>query len=102
MTVAQIAEDYLTKIEQKQSYDKFNSLIAAFANLTDGRSNSFVEASCWPDDIKEYNATFFDNYHFTDIVYDPQYLFVGMDQYLKDVNSVNVISSCMSVLKTNK
>lgn len=61
-----------------------------------------MEAACWPDDIKENKAHFFDDYHFTDIVYDPQFMFIGMEEYNKDVNSVNVASSCMSVLKTNK
>lgn len=81
---------------------KFTSLVKAFENLTDGRSNTFVEAAVWADDIKEVNATFFDNYHFTDVVYDPQYLFVGMTDPQKDVNSINVAASCMTVLKTNK
>lgn len=48
------------------------------------------------------NATFFDSYHFTDVVYDPQYMFAAMTEVQKDVNSINVASSCMSVLKTNK
>ena len=29
-------------------------------------------------------------------------MFSQMDQYKRDVNSINVASSCMSVLKTNK
>ena len=39
----------------------------AFENLTDGKSNSFVEAAVWADDIKEYKANYFDDYHFTDM-----------------------------------
>ena len=35
-------------------------------------------------------------------MYDPQFLFVGMAQYNKDVNSINVASSALSVLKTNR
>lgn len=61
-----------------------------------------MEAAVWADDIKDVNATYFDSYHFTDVVYDPQYLFAAMTEPQKDVNSINVASSCMTVLKTNK
>lgn len=36
------------------------------------------------------------------MVYDPEQMFVGMTDAQKDVNSINVASSCMTVLKTNK
>lgn len=102
MAVSQIAEKRLAQLGQTVALSKFTSLIKAFENLTDGRTNTFVEAAVWADDIKETNTTYFDNYHFTDVVYDPQYLFVSMTEPQKDVNSINVASSCMSVLKTNK
>lgn len=34
--------------------------------------------------------------------YDPQFLFVGMTEQQKDINSINVMGSATSVLKTNK
>lgn len=82
--------------------NQFTQLIDAFANLTDGKTNSFVEAAIWPDDIKEYEVKYFNDYHFTDIVYDPENMFVAMTQFQKDVNSINVFSSAKSVLATNK
>ena len=102
MAVSQIAEKRLAQLGETVALQKFTTLVKAFENLTDGRSNTFVEAAVWADDIKDVNATFFDSYHFTDVVYDPQYMFVGMTEPQKDVNSINVASSCMTVLKTNK
>lgn len=89
-------------MNQTVALDKINDLIKAFANLSDGRSNTFVEASVWADDIKENKATYFDTYHFTDVVFDPTFMFASMTQPQRDVNSINVASSCISVLKTNK
>jgi hypothetical protein len=34
--------------------------------LTDGNSNSFVEAAVWADDIKETGMNYLNNWHFTD------------------------------------
>ena len=102
MTVAQIAVNRMQDLGHQDALDKFTKLIEGFSNLTDGRSNSFVEASVWPDDIKEFNATYFDDYHFTDVVYDPQNMFASMTQFQKDVNSINTYKSAQSVLKTNK
>ena len=66
MLVSKIAEEKLKK-ESQQAYDNFNELVKAFENLTDGKSNSFVEAAVWADDIKQYKANYFDDYHFTDM-----------------------------------
>ena len=35
-------------------------------------------------------------------VYDPQFMFVNMGDFQKDINSINVVKSSMTVLKTNK
>lgn len=42
MAVAQIAEKRLQELNQSAALDKMNQLIKAFANLSDGRSNTFV------------------------------------------------------------
>ena len=42
MAVAQIAEKRLQELNQSVALDKMNQLIKAFANLSDGRSNTFV------------------------------------------------------------
>lgn len=102
MAVTQIAEKRLKELGQTDALEHMVQLVQAFAPLSDGRSNTFVEGAVWADDIKEYNATYFDNYHFTDIVYDPTFMFVSMTDPQKDVNSINVANSAISVLKTNK
>ena len=102
MTVAQIATNYLKSTGGENALNKFTQLVEAFSNLTDGRTNSFVEASVWPDDIKDNNCSYFNDYHFTDVVYDPQNMFAAMTQFQKDVNSINVYNSAKSVLATNK
>lgn len=67
MLVSQIAYNHLTNTDRLTARDKFQQLIAALNAFTDGRSNSFAEAAVWADDIKEYGATIFDNYHFTNM-----------------------------------
>lgn len=67
MLVSQIAYNHLTATERIAPRDKFNQLITALNAFTDGRSNSFAEAAVWPDDIKEYGAGIFDNYHFVNM-----------------------------------
>ena len=102
MAVAQFAENRLKEIGEEDALNKFTELVKGFENLTDGRTNTFVEAAVWPDDIKEYNASYFNDYHFTDIVLDPQNIFASMSQFQKDVNSINVVNAAKSVLKTNR
>jgi hypothetical protein len=67
MLVSQIAYNHLTATGRTAARNKFLQLIEAFNPFTDGRSNSFAEAAVWADDIKEYGATIFDNYHFTNM-----------------------------------
>lgn len=42
MTVAQVAVNRLKELKQDEALAKFTKLIDGFANLTDGKSNSFV------------------------------------------------------------
>lgn len=50
--VAQVAKDRLNQLGKSSALNKFTELITAFNNLTDGRSNTFIEAAVWADDIK--------------------------------------------------
>jgi hypothetical protein len=67
MLTSQIAYNYLTETQQTGARDKFNQLVTAFNPFTDGRSQTFTEAAVWADDIKDYGAGIFDNYHFTNM-----------------------------------
>ncbi len=67
MLTSRIAWNYLTDLNQTQARNKFNQLVEAFNPFTDGKSQTFTEAAVWPDDIKSYGASFFDNYHFTNM-----------------------------------
>lgn len=71
MLVSQIAYNHLTDTNRQNARDKLQQLIEALNPFTDGRSNSFAEAAVWADDIKEYGATMFDNYHFTNMYLAP-------------------------------
>lgn len=119
MTVAQIAELYLIENGKVDAFNKFNQLILAFKGRTDGKTDTFVEAAVWPDDIKNYKkdanseeqdyVRYFDSYHYTDLyhfylirTYDPHFLMASMKQKEKDVNSINIIGSAVTVLKNNK
>lgn len=44
----------------------------------------------------------FDEYHFTNVVYDPEYMFKGMTQFQQDINSINTLGWADTVLRTNK
>ena len=44
----------------------------------------------------------FDEYHFTNVAYDPDYLFKGMTQPQADNNAMNVLGWVETVLKSNK
>jgi hypothetical protein len=71
LLVAKIAEKRLMSLGEATALAKFNTLIHAFEDFTDGRSNTFIEAALWADDIKQQNVTFFNTYHFTDMIYNP-------------------------------
>ena len=100
--VAQIAKDQLMKTNNTHAYDKIEELIKAFVGLTDGNSDTFIEASVWADDVKEYGVKMFDQYHFTNVAYDPEYMFKGMNQVQTDINSINTMGWAYTTLKANK
>lgn len=100
MLVSRIAEAELQTTDPK-SYELFRSLIVSLNGLTDGRTPTFVEAAVWPDDIKNYGATLFNNYHFLDRIYDPEGLMPALTDVTRYNNSLNTMHWCMSVLKKN-
>ena len=54
--------------ESPSSFVYFNRIITSINTLVDNRSQSVIESSCWPDDIKPYNA-FWNSWHFKDSPY---------------------------------
>ena len=109
MLVSRIAWNHLTDTNRIEPRDKLNQLVEAFNPFTDGKSNTFMEAAVWADDIKSYGASMFDSYHFTNVyplsktrVYDPDYTFKGMTSFQQDVNSINTINWCKNVLRNNR
>jgi hypothetical protein len=58
--------------------DWAEALVKDLNSLTDGRSNTFVESSVWPDDIKESGMNFMDNWHFTDKPVNPNGMLMSM------------------------
>lgn len=71
MMTAQVAELHLQQVDP-EALAWANCLINDFNHITDGRSNTFVEAAVWADDIKETGMNFFDNFHFTDRPVNPK------------------------------
>ena len=100
--VAQIGKDRLTQLGKTDALNKMTDLINAFNNLTDGKSNTFIESAVWADDIKSYGVKMFDEYHFTNVVYDPEFMFKGMTQFQQDINSINTLGWVETVLKANR
>lgn len=54
-------------------------MVFALNDLTDGKSNSFVEAAVWADDIKETGTNFLDNWHYTDRPINNKGLLITID-----------------------
>lgn len=67
MLTSAIAYNHLTDTNRTSARDRLYDLVKAFNRFTDGRSNTFMEAAVWADDIKDYGATMFDIYHFTNM-----------------------------------
>jgi len=75
------------------------SLVNDFNSLTDGKSNSFVEAAVWADDIKEAGTNNLDNWHFTDRPINPDgyenilhRLLIKLTDDMINVNSINAVT----------
>ena len=55
MLTARIAE---IRLNQSPAYKNINQSVNQLNDLTDGRSNSFIEAACWADDIRSKGTQF--------------------------------------------
>lgn len=67
MLTAAIAEAKLLE-EDPYAVVHFRELIYSINELCDGRSNTFIESACWPDDIKsnKYAMGLFNPWHYKD------------------------------------
>ena len=65
MLSAAIAEARLNQLNPYASV-KFRELVTSINNLVDNRSQTFIEAACWPDDLKgrQYNMELWNSWHF--------------------------------------
>lgn len=66
MAVAKIAYDRLEPVQRK----KADELVEIFSNFFPS-SSTFITASCWPDDIRDYGITAFASWHYSSIPYAP-------------------------------
>ena len=67
MLTAKIAELKLQE-EDPDALKKFTEIVESINKLCDERSHNFVEASVWPDDLKEkkYKMNLWNSWHFAD------------------------------------
>jgi hypothetical protein len=66
MLVAQIAQ--ITLQNEDPNALKVGTDLAGILNgASHGKINSFVEAACWPDDVKKYGLHNIDDWHFIDV-----------------------------------
>lgn len=70
--------------------------------LTDGRSNTFVEAAVWADDIKEIGTNYLDNWHFTDHPINQNGLLIVIDPIDFSSNSIDAMRRAKSILVSKK
>ena len=101
LLIGRIAEIKLSA-DNPNAYMNFTSIITSLNKLTDGQSNTFVEATLWADDIKRYQADLFDQYHYLYRTYDPDGIIPFIEQKYKDINVVNTIGWAMAILKKNQ
>ena len=47
-------------------------MVNGIDNLTNGWSNSFVEAAPWADDLKSTGYTFLNHWHYVDLFINPE------------------------------
>lgn len=67
LLTAAVAQIKLQK-ESPSAFVAFNKIITSINSMVDNRSQTMIESSCWPDDIKPYN-TFWNSWHFKDCPY---------------------------------
>ena len=84
-------------------FAKFNNLTTSINSLCDGKTNTFVEASVWPDDIKgaNYGVDLWNDWHFIDspYVYDGTVPIINYTQTVS--NSVYIVDQAKKVLSKN-
>jgi hypothetical protein len=72
MLTSAIAKIKLEK-EDPEALRKFTEVVQSINFLTDNRSQTFIEAAVWPDDLKEtkYKMKLWDSWHFADTYLEP-------------------------------
>jgi len=59
-------------------------------DLTDGRSNTFAESACWPDDIKD-TIKFWNSWHYTNREINPDGLIVESNVEFNILNALETV-----------
>ncbi|CAD8106344.1 unnamed protein product [Paramecium primaurelia] len=101
MMTAQIAKNQL-KDKRPDVLAWADSLVQDFNHLTDGRTNTFVEAAVWMDDIKETGTSFLNDWHYTDKPINPDGLLIKIEDQGRNINSIYAINQATSVLTNSK
>ncbi|CAD8123975.1 unnamed protein product [Paramecium sonneborni] len=101
MMTAQIAKNQLRN-DRPDVLAWADSLVQDLNNLTDGRTNSFVEAAVWLDDIKETGTSFLNDWHYTDKPINPDGLLIKIEDQGRNINSIYAINQATAVLTNSK
>lgn len=101
MMTAQVAKNQL-KLISPDALAWAESLVKDFNSLTDGRSNTFVEAAVWADDIKESGTSYLNNWHYIDRPINPDGLLIQMDPDTILTNSIKGIDRAQKILTNTK
>jgi hypothetical protein len=83
-------------LQDPDAYKDFEDLVLKINSLTNGKSNSFIESACWPDDLKGAKMNFWDNWHFVDRIFNVD----GLDStgMYKEINVLFGLNQTMAIL----
>ncbi|KAL4503898.1 hypothetical protein ABPG72_022528 [Tetrahymena utriculariae] len=82
-------------------YQKIEKYITILNPLCDARSQTFVQAASWADDIKDPAMNFWDKWHFFNKPINEEGLYVVLDQDSLNNNSINALKRCVQELQKN-
>ncbi|MEM7037230.1 MAG: S1/P1 nuclease [Bacteroidota bacterium] len=94
MVTAQIAYQNLDKSVRQKADDLIDVLKKAYPY-----TSNFVEASCWPDDLKSEGVHLYDTWHYTNIPYNPDGVALPPKP---EVDVIWAIGKCGSILSSTK
>lgn len=101
MFIANIAKLEIQRRSPK-TWETLNNLIESLNNLCDEKSQTFVEAASWADDLKSKGTNFWFEWHFLNRPINDEGLYLQLDSKQFITNSMKAMEYIQSELKLVK